>query len=162
MSATEEITIQGRSFNVPNRYEPGHVLTDGEVAALNQVFHENIRNNLAKKLPDDQTEAQSLVDSYAESYQFGVRTGGGGGGGPRDPVKVEAMRIARKAVETAILKKGLDIKSFTAKAISERAAIALPNHPEWTDEAKRRVAAQKQVGDDTLADIDLGPAVVAA
>lgn len=158
MPATEEITIQGRAFTVPLRYEEGHVLSAGEVSALNQVFHENIRNNLAKKLPTDQAEAQKVVDDYSETYQFGVRTGGGGGGGPRDPVKVEAMRIARKAVETAILKKGLDLKTFTAKAISERAAIALPNHPEWTEEAKRRVSAQKQLADETLADMDLGAA----
>jgi hypothetical protein len=45
----EQITIAGQSFNVPIRYEEGHELTSGEASALNQTYHENIRNNLAKK-----------------------------------------------------------------------------------------------------------------
>lgn len=158
MPDTEQITIQGRTFNVPNPYEDGHVCTANEAAALNQVFHENIRNNLAKKLSEGQDEAQAQIDSYSSTYQFGVRTGGGGGGGPRDPIKVEAMRIGREAVKNAILKKGLKIEDFGAKQISERAAATLPAHPEWTEEAKRRVTAARQIADETLANMDLGVA----
>lgn len=159
MPATETITIQKRTFTVPNPYAEGHVVSANEANALNQVFHENIRNNLAKKLPEVDADAQAAIDAYAKTYQFGVRTGGGGGGGgPRDPVKLETMRIGRKQVIAAILKKGLDPKSFTAKQISERAAAAIPTHPQWIEQAKATVAAMQQNADETLAQMDLNEA----
>lgn len=154
MPATEQITIQKRTFNVPNPYEEGHQITAGEAGALNQVFHENVRNNLAKKISElDDAAAQAAVDAYVESYKFGERTGGGGG--PRDPVKVEAMRIARELVKKAILKAGRKIEDFGAKAISERAAVELEKHPEWTEQAKERVAAMRETADASLAGIEI-------
>src|SRR4249919_972251 len=94
----EEITIQGQAFRVPIRYSAGHTLSEGEAGALNQTFHENLRNNFAKKVAEG-TEAgvgkdalQQQLDDYANDYQFGVRTGGGGFRG--DPVMTLAMNIA--------------------------------------------------------------------
>ena len=57
------------------------VLTAGEASALNQVFHENLRNNFAskiKKLKEANGEAigvglfQADLDDYAKSYQRSV------------------------------------------------------------------------------------------
>src|SRR5262245_45849295 len=80
----DQITIQGQTFKVPIRYSAGHQLTDGEAGALNQTFHENLRNNFASKVRDG-IEAgvpvetlQQQLDDYATDYQFGVRSGGGG------------------------------------------------------------------------------------
>lgn len=153
MPGTEQITIQERTFNVPAPYAAGPVeLTDGEAHALNQVFHENIRNNLAKKIKElSQEDAQAQVDLYAEDYEFGVRTGGGG---TRDPVKQEAMRIARELVRRALMKAGKKLDDFSSKSISERAAVELGKHPEWTEQARATVAAQKQLAEASLDSIE--------
>src|SRR5215471_12844559 len=99
----EQITIAGKTFNAPVRYEEGHELTSGEANALNQTYHENLRNNFAKRVKDaieaggyDQSAIQREFDSYAEKYEFGVRTGGGGS--TRDPVLAEALAIARNMI----------------------------------------------------------------
>ena len=96
----EQITIAGKTFNAPLRYEEGHELSAGEAAALNQTYHENLRNNFAKKVKDaieagafSQDVIQIEFDAYAREYQFGVRTGGGGA--PRDPVTKEALDILK-------------------------------------------------------------------
>ena len=47
-ASTDEITIAGQVFSVPVRYAAGHVLTEGEASALNQTYHENLRNNFAR------------------------------------------------------------------------------------------------------------------
>src|ERR1019366_7774418 len=99
----EQITISGHPFNVPVRYEEGNELTAGEASALNQTYHENIRNNLAKKAKEG-VLTQVEVDAYAESYQFGVRTAGVGV--TRDPVMAEAMRIAKKQIAELLKKSG--------------------------------------------------------
>src|SRR5687768_14778185 len=79
--ASTTIQIAGKSFRVPSPFTEGHVLTAGEASQLNQVFHENIRNNQAKKIKaggKSDEEFQGEIDAYAQNYQFGVRTGGGG------------------------------------------------------------------------------------
>ena len=121
----EEITIQGQAFRVPVRYAAGHQLTEGEAGALNQTFHENLRNNFAKKV-NEGSEAgltkemlQQQLDDYATDYQFGVRTGGGGFRG--DPVMTLAMNIAREMVRGAIKSKGLDQEQWPASRVSAAA-----------------------------------------
>lgn len=149
MPEVESVTIAGRVFNVASRYTEGHQLTAGEADQLNQVFRENIRNNLAKKIEGISDEdAQKRVDEYAAGYEFGVRAGGGGG--PRDPVKVEAMRIAREQVKKAIQKAGKKVDDFSAKDITDRAAAELEKHPAWTEEAKRRIEASRSLAAETL------------
>ena len=71
------ITIQKQLFNVPNRYAAGHVLTEGEANALNQTYHENLRNNFAGRVKEggDHATLQTELDAYAASYQFGERRG---------------------------------------------------------------------------------------
>jgi hypothetical protein len=119
----DQITIQGQAFRVPIRYAAGHQLNEGEASALNQTFHENLRNNFASKVRDG-TEAgvpketlQQQLDDYANDYQFGVRTGGGGFRG--DPVMTAAMNLAREIVRSAVKQKGLDADEWPASRISQ-------------------------------------------
>jgi hypothetical protein len=102
------IVIAGETFTVPQPYGAGHVLTSNEASAMNQVFAENVRNNLASKvkaLKEAGTFAsdvfQGTVDDYTNDYEFGQRTGGGRSG---DPVQAEAMSIARDLIRQAISK----------------------------------------------------------
>lgn len=156
---SEQITIQGLEFTVPVRYSEGHTLTEGEASALNQVFHENLRNNFAariKKLKEANGEAidvealQSDLNAYAEAYQFGVRTAGG----PRtvaDPVKREAIALAKVAIKAALAKKGKSLKDaggneWLAKAAEE----AVATRPVFMEQAKARLDQLKDLAADAL------------
>jgi len=86
------ITIGGEKYLVPSPYSPGHVCTDGEANALNQLLAENCRNNLSGKAKDGKL-SQADVDAYVASYQFGAK-----GGFTADPIASMALTIARKKV----------------------------------------------------------------
>lgn len=153
MAAKEQITIAGQTFSVPSPYETGHPINAGEADALNQTFHENIRNNLAK-LAKDGNLTQEKVDEYSEQYEFGVRSGGGGG--TRDPVRSRAMDIARDKIKNALIKAGKKFSDFSAKQVTEKAAQALDMHPEWLNLAKQQYEAEQSLAADTLDDVVSG------
>lgn len=155
----EQITIAGHSFNVPVRYEEGHELTAGEASALNQTYHENIRNNFAKKVKDagataDLAALQAELDAYAEQYQFGVRAAGTGGV-TRDPVMSEAMRIAVKQIKDLIKAKGGKASDYEAAAINGAAKTLLgrPEGEQIMAVARARVEEQKQLASSNLGDL---------
>lgn len=154
----EQITIAESLFNVPVRYEEGHELTAGEASALNQTYHENIRNNLAKKVKEakeagtfDVAAFQATVDAYAAEYQFGVRTAGTGA--TRDPVMAEAMRIAKKQLAELIKKSGKKMTDYETSAINESAKKLLDRTPEIMELAKQRVAEQQALASSDLGDL---------
>jgi len=151
----ETYTIAGESFQIPQPYAEGHVLTAGEASQLNQVYAENIRNNLAAKVKElkeagtfDAESFQETVDEYCAAYQMGVRTGGGGR--TSDPVQAEALEIARTLVRNAIKAKGIQISSVPAAKITELAKAAIASNPKILETAKARVAEAQ-----SLASIDL-------
>ena len=81
----KSITIQGINFDAPSPYTSGHVLTANESDVLNQTFAENLRNNFASAVKDAKAdhgdklpanvveELLNQFESYASTYQFGVR-----------------------------------------------------------------------------------------
>lgn len=153
--ARDSITIQGETFTVPQPYAEGHVLKANEAGALNQVFAENLRNNFASKVKAakeantfDLETLQSELDSYAEEYEFGVRTGGGRTG---DPVMAEAMEIMRDKVRKAIKKSGGNLKDFKPADISTRAKAEFTKNSPAAQAvlklAQERVAAMQDVAD---------------
>lgn len=105
---TTTITIQDLPFTVPVPYAEGHVITAGEAAALNQVYHENIRNNFAKQVKSngglDQAGLQARLDAYTSTY---VLKGRPGGLSAATPLQREAQKIAKAQVDTALAAKGL-------------------------------------------------------
>ena len=157
----EQITIAGKTFNVPVRYEEGHELTAGEASALNQTYHENLRNNFARKVEevanggnltsDQLDELQEKLDKYAEEYEFGVRVGGFTRG---DPIKSEAMKIARDKVWELLKKKGKKRKDVDAAAVNEYAKKLLDK---YNDEimalAKQRVEEAQALAAGDLEDL---------
>jgi hypothetical protein len=139
----EQITIAGEIFNAPIRYEEGHELTAGEAGALNQTFHENLRNNFAKRVKDakeagsiDMIALQTEFDKYAEEYSFGVRTGGGV---VRDPVMAEAMVIAKGRIRARIKAKGLKQTDVAASAVTDGAKKLIAKDPTIMELARKRV-----------------------
>jgi hypothetical protein len=156
----DQITIARHVFNVPIRYEEGHELTANEASALNQTYHENLRNNFAKKVEEvadggtlsgDQLGAlQEQLDAYAEEYEFGMRTGGGG---TRDPIMSEAMKIARDKVREALRKKNIKLKDVDASRITELAKKVLDKYPDIMVLAKQRVEEAQAAASGDLDDL---------
>jgi len=156
------ITIQGETFAAPQPYAEGHVLSGNEANALNQTYAENLRNNFASKVKAaqeagtfDLAQFQSEFDEYASGYEFGVRSGGGGGGGrSANPVRAEAMSIARALVKKAIVKKGLKLSDYTAADITARATAALDKGDD-TSASIMALATQRVEATKDITDIDL-------
>lgn len=153
----EQITIAGKVFNAPLRYEEGHELTAGEAAALNQTYHENLRNNFAKKVKDalaggafNQHTLQSEFDRYAESYAFGVRVAGGGT--PRDPVMKEALAIAKTRLLAALKKKGINPNTVDAAVKTAKAKELIEKRPEIMELARQRVSEAQAAAVEDLED----------
>ena len=95
--ATPSITILGLRFNVQSPYSAGHVCTKGEAKALNQKRLESVRNHLAV-IAKDRALTQADVDAYAASYVFGGRIARRR---THDPVKAEALELARRLIRKA-------------------------------------------------------------
>lgn len=158
---TEQITIQGQTFNVEPRYTEGYTLKANEAGALNQTYFENLRNNFAKQVKDGMEAnvgldvLQSKLDAYAAEYEFGVRTGGGGGRSG-DPVLSEAMSIARDRVRAAIKSKGRKLSDYSAEQITTGARKLLDTQGadgEIMQAARQRVEAEKQAAQSAAAEL---------
>lgn len=157
----DQITIQGQTFKVPIRYVAGHQLTEGEAGALNQTYHENLRNNFASKVRDGVeanvplTTLQQQLDDYANDYQFGQRTGGGGFRG--DPVMTIAMNMARDIIRKAIKAKGLDEDEWPASRVSQAAKGYLDQQGEdgkIISMARKQVEAEKAAAAEAMKDVN--------
>ena len=162
----EQITIAGKQFTAPLRYEEGHELNANEAAALNQTYHENLRNNFAGRVKEavesgafDQTEMQKTFNEYAEAYQFGQRIGGGV---TRDPVMSEAMRMAKVKVRDKLAKAirtpghkyfGKKLSSFEASAISEAAKKLIDRDERIVELARMRVKELQEAASSDLEDL---------
>lgn len=152
------ITIQEKQFKVPYRYKEGDVLKANEASALNQTFHENLRNNFASKVREG-VEAgvsdevlQQQLDDYANDYSFGTRTGTGGFRG--DPVRTAAMGYAREVIRAKAREKNLELD---AAAISKAATMLLDNQgPEGSiwKLAKAQVEAEKAAAAQAMQDVN--------
>jgi hypothetical protein len=157
----DEITIQGQVFRVANRYKIGDTLsTEGEVNALNQTLHENLRNNFAKRVTEGveanvpKETLQQQLDDYANDYQFGVR---GPGGFRGDQVMTVSMNIARQMVRDAIKSKGIDQDEWPASRISQAAKALLDSQGDdgkIIATARRQVEAEKEAAREAMASVN--------
>lgn len=150
------VTIAGKQFNLRSPYAAGHSLTEGEASALNQVRHENVRNNSAKLVKDwtgDATELELKVDAYDESYEFNVRQAGEGRE-PSDPITTEAKALARAAIKGALDKAGqkADAKQIAAAVT---ALLASEKGVKFRQVAEQRVAERKAIAESAMASIDI-------
>ena len=150
---TQTLTIQNITFTIPAPYTAGTIeLTEGESAALNQTYAENIRNNFAQQMKKAAEEGKALtqadLDSYVANYAFGKRSGGGSR--PRDPVGTEERRLAREALTAKITASGKKVKDYSTEQMNEMIAKVVGTG-KFRAQAEAFVAARKQEGE-----IDLG------
>lgn len=120
-TATKQITVQGLTAVVLAPYAEGHVVTEAEAAALNQVRAENIRNNTARMVKaaikeaevedaeglseEKVTELLQAIETYDKEYEFNMASVGGGRT-PTDPVEVEAKKIAKQLINAQLKEQG--------------------------------------------------------
>lgn len=151
------VTIAGSKFDLRNPFEAGYTLSQGEANALNQLRHENVRNNCAKLVKDWKGSLDDLaikVDEYDRDYAFNVREPGEGRA-PSDPIGTEAKQMARDAIKAALEAAG---QKADRKQI-EAAVGKLLEHPEkgaaFRARAEERINERKRVAAEILGNIDV-------
>jgi len=166
---TKEITIADHLFSVLQPYAAGHVVTEAEAKALNQVRAENIRNNMAAKVkaaygetavkegePTAETIA-SYVAEYDANYQFTLASVGGGKR-VTDPVELEALSIARDMFSDYVKAKNLGTVKSVRERIGDEAyqtrIAALAGLEDTIKEAKRRVKKRTESANSALAGLE--------
>jgi len=155
---SEEITIAGHAFRVPLRYEEGHELNAKEAAALNQTYHDNLRNCFAPRVKAaresgnlDLVMLQKQLDNYAQAYTFGSRQRRTDQR-PTDPVAKKALELARTAIERQLRQMGIDPKSVETATITAKAKWAVLNRPHFMEEARIKVHAAQATAQEDLTD----------
>lgn len=156
MTATQTVTIQSQTFQIPAPFLEGHVLKANEASALNQLFAENIRNNFAGKMKAAKDAGQTVpgqaeLDAYASAYTFGARAVVARN---IDPVEKEARSLAWTAIKAALVKKGTKIKSITDEMQEDLITKALDRHPKYREQAKAVVEARRSAV--SVDELDLG------
>ena len=177
-SNMKSITIQGQEFEVSQPYTTGHTCTEAEAKALNQTRAENIRNNKAAsvkaalkaagqneageqfELSDEALQALTAeVAEYDANYEFTLASVGGGRAS-RDPIEIEATKIAKASIVASLRSQGRTLKSVThdeegneIEGGADRLAAAIAKVASGEDVIK---AARKAVADrNKLASADL-------
>ena len=154
--STKEITISGKPFTVGVPFAEGHVLTPGEAKALNQVRHENIRNNTAKAVKAaieagaDEAAITEIVTNYDSTYIFTLASIGGRKS--VDPLDREILKLAREAIKQSLAKTGRKMKD----ADPEKLALAIETvsaNPEVIKIAKGNLKRQAELASAAGADI---------
>lgn len=109
-TARKPITIKKVEYSIPAPFAEGHVCTQNEANALNQLLAENCRNNFSTRIkPDADIPTQEEFDAYVAGYQFGVRSVA-----TSDPVE-KVMRQMVEAKFDAMLKARGSSKSALSK-----------------------------------------------
>ena len=151
----------GVAISVAQPFEEGHVLTAIEAAKLNQTFADAIRTPLMAKLTRlkevaknedkevDVAAATADFQSYANEYEFSER----GTRSVVDPVEVEARKIAKDQVLTAIRDKGGKVRDYSSEQIDAYVTKVLENRPQIREEAERRVNSTRQIAGVLLSDL---------
>lgn len=152
------------SVTVAQPYSEGHVMTAVEAAKLNHVLADSVRTSLTAKLKrlyeiataagEDFNAAAHASDfqSFADAYNFSVRTKGGGRPSA-DPIEKLAHKIAKEQVNAAIRNKGGNPSDYSAEQIAEYVAKVLEHKPEIREEATRRIESSRKMATDMLADL---------
>lgn len=152
------ISIQGVSVTITQPYAAGHVVTDAEAKALNQVRAENIGNNLRKRIKElSEAEgadpkqvakaAQKLVTQYDAEYQFTLASVGGGGSSKLSPIEKEARRIARELVNNKLREIGTTQKAYNEANGEDALKIKIAEiagKPEVVKIATANIAARQE------------------
>ena len=145
------MSIYGISFECPNPYTEGHVISEIEAAELNRARQENIRNNLSKQAKGRgnaseaaKAELSSRFAAYAASYVFTRRATAE----KLSATEREALRIAKATLREALQRKG---EQRSEEDFNELASQIAQN-PAVVAEAERRVSRTRDIASAALGD----------
>lgn len=170
-SFTLSFSSKGIVFELAARYREGDTINKPEANTLNQTLVENLRNNftprIAAKLEAiakaegaerDLTEAEkeelkAVFQTYESEYTF---QGKRGSRTPVDPVRREAVKMARETITAALRAKEISPKDLKEGQMDELIEGYLKAHAEVLAEARVRVDKAKEAASDALSGVDLG------
>lgn len=155
----KEITVQGIVVSVAAPYQAGHVVTEAEAKALNQVRAENIGNNVRKAIQElidaaggkeaiteeTKAQAQALVAEKDANYEFTLASVGGGRE-PVDPLTKECRAVAKAFLMGKLKEAGYTLKSYAEKNgedAFQSKVVELSEHPEIVKVAKKNLATRE-------------------
>jgi hypothetical protein len=139
--------------NIPQPYVEGHAISAIEAKVLNQVFAENIGNNVRAKVQAhlkgeedalDEAALREFVAEKASSYEFS-EAAAGGSTASLSPVEKEARKLARALVTDHLREQGRKVKDVDKQAF-EDAIVETAADPEVIALAEERVAQLSKVG----------------
>lgn len=149
--SVKSVIIAGSSFDLQSPYAEGHTLNAAEAHVLNQVRHENVRNNTAKKVKDATSpeEAAAFVAKYDAEYVFSISSGSSTV--KLDPIEREARKIATQIVSAHLATTGRSIRKVPAgitkeewEAKIEANVSTIAAKEDVLKEAKKIVSAQQK------------------
>ncbi len=119
------ITIAGYDFTCPQPFSAGHALSEGEAEALNILFVDRVRTNMARAIkdateqwdfhPSHFSDLQLSVDDYASRYSFTLRS---------DPIRRKALELAKASISAQAKGDGLMLTGESLRSKAE-AVLAL-------------------------------------
>lgn len=147
------VRVLQHDFPIDRQYSAGHILTEGEATALNQLLVENVRNNVhgwvareargSSLLTSEQhASLTARISDYADKYQFKTRVRYK----QPNPLEATIRELARRHAETWGNQFGHDPNSPEVYAKS----VELRSLPEIHDEARELVLRREYVAQTAL------------
>jgi hypothetical protein len=144
-----DLSLYGQTFTVPTKFTAGpRDLSEGEAAALQSVFRNNLNNLVAGRakklmngsdtLTDEQAATlQSTIADYARTHTFGRRVPAGA-----DPVEQAALKMLKEVIRG-------QAKNASADAVTRAATEVRDHQPDkwakYCDLARRRLESEAQM-----------------
>lgn len=130
--------VANNKFEVAPRFTAGHVCSAEDAEKLNRAMAQNLADTAKTELANgvDPGIVQAILTGKASEFSFGPP-------GKRkvstDPIMVEARKIAKSLVLSAMRARGLDVKSLDTVALAERIESLITKRPDLTvEEARKR------------------------
>lgn len=139
-TARKDITVKNKIYSIPTPFAEGHVCTQNEANALNQLLAENVRNNIAGKLKNGTEVSQEDFDAYVASYDFGVRAVS-----TKDPVEKIMRELVEAKINQQLASKGLSKKSMETEKYNEAVEKAIEANREVLQARAREILALRAI-----------------
>lgn len=159
------LVVQGVTLRVPAPYQGGHVMTQGEADAMNQLFAENLRNSFSKRIktaldandgkllsPEALADFQVQMDTYASKYSFDNTSRQRA---PRvvDPVERKLLKMAEQAVVVMLNSKGYQKSQISKENFQSLVETVVKTHPGLREDAARAVELESHIAQNVIASI---------
>jgi len=145
MSENITFRVATHKFEVSPRFATGHVCSAEDAEKLNRAMAQSLADTAKTELANgvDPGIVQAILTGKAAEFSFGPA-------GKRkvstDPVMVEARKIAKSLVLSAMRARGMDVKSLDIVDLAERIESLITRRPDLTiDEARKRMDAAQGI-----------------